>query len=74
MDDLKPSASFSFVIAGEPVAVFLLAEGTDVFAALKGFDQWHPYDEKDLADIAQMFAQVSVEASRLKADLVASSR
>lgn len=74
MDDLKPSASFDFVIAGEPVSVFLLVDGTDVFSALKGFDQWHPYDENDLADIAQMFAKVSAKAAQLKADLLASSR
>lgn len=74
MDDLKPSASFDFVIAGSPVTVFLLVDGTDVFSALKGFDQWHPYDENDLADIAQMFAKVSAKAAQLKADLLTSSR
>lgn len=74
MDDLKPSASFDFVIAGEPVSVFLLVDGTDVFSALKGFDQWYPYDENDLADIAQMFAEVSAKAAQLKADLLLSSR
>lgn len=74
MDDLQPSASFDFFIAGSPVSVFLLVDGTDVFTALKGFDQWHPYDEVDLADIAKMFALVSAKASQLKADLLASSR
>jgi hypothetical protein len=74
MDDLKPSASFDFVIAGAPVSVFLLVDGTDVFTALKGFDSWHPYDENDLADIAQMFAKVSSKAAQLKADLLTSSR
>jgi len=74
MDDLYPSASFDFVIAGAPVSVFLLVDGTDVFSALKGFDQWHPYDENDLADIAQMFAEVSAKAAQLKADLLLSSR
>lgn len=74
MDDLKPSASFDFVIAGSSVTVFLLVDGTDVFSALKGFDQWHPYDENDLADIAQMFAKVSAKAAQLKADLLTSSR
>lgn len=74
MDDLKPSASFDFFIAGSPVTVFLLVDGTDVFSALKAFDQWHPYDENDLADIAQMFAKVSAKAAQLKADLLTSSR
>lgn len=74
MDDIHPSASFDFVIAGAPVSVFLLVDGTDVFAALKGFDQWHPYDQNDLADIAQMFVQVSAKAAQLKADLPSSSR
>lgn len=74
MDDLHPSASFDFVISGAPVSVFLLVDGTDVFSALKGFDSWHPYDENDLADIAQMFAEVSAKAAQLKADLLLSSR
>lgn len=72
--DIQPSASFQFVIDGQPVSVFLLVDGGDVFSCLRGFDPWHPYDEKDLADIAKMFALVSARAAQLKADLLVSSR
>lgn len=63
--DIQPSASFQFVIDGQPVSVFLLVDGSGVFASLKGFDPWHPYTASDLADIANMFSRVSAEASLL---------
>jgi len=71
---MQPLESFEFVIAGQPVVVFLAVDGSDVFSALKGFDQWHPYDEVDLAAIAAMFAKVSSRAAQIKADLLLSSR
>lgn len=67
--ELDRVESFEFFIAGDTVTAFLIVDGQDVFSAFKGLDQWHPYDDKDLADLAAMYVQLSVRAALIKADL-----